>query len=86
MRPSLRHKQSCRVAEDRHNEGLKQALAGACFQTSRLFKRSVEGREDSQTVTYCLKITQNVLFLIFGSLAFSTNFCHFKSDLSGNTV
>ena len=34
---------------------------------------------------HCLKITQNVAFKIF-ILAFSTNFCPFKTDLSGNTV
>ena len=35
--------------------------------------------------TQCLKITQNVAFE-FLNLAFSTNFCPIKSDLSGNTV
>ena len=34
-------------------------------------------------MAHCLKITQNVAFLI---LAFSTNFCPIKTDLSGNTV
>ena len=33
----------------------------------------------------CLKITQNVSF-DFLILAFSTNFCPIKTDLSGNTV
>ena len=37
------------------------------------------------TNTQCLKITQNVAFEFF-ILAFSTNFCPFKSDLPGNTV
>ena len=34
----------------------------------------------------CLKITQNVSFEFFLILAFSTNFCPIKTDLSGNTV
>ena len=34
---------------------------------------------------HSLKITQNVTFE-FLILAFSTNFCHVKTDLSGNTV
>ena len=34
---------------------------------------------------HCLKITQNVA-LDFSILAFSTNFCHIKVDLSGNSV
>ena len=34
---------------------------------------------------HCLKITQNVAFE-FLILAFSTNFCLIKTDLSGNTV
>ena len=34
---------------------------------------------------HCLKITQNVAFE-FLTLAFSTNFCPIKTDLSGNTV
>ena len=36
--------------------------------------------------THCLKITQNVAFEFFDILAFSTNFCPIKTDLSGNTV
>ena len=35
--------------------------------------------------SHCLKITQNVEFN-FLILAFSTNFCPIKADLSGNTV
>ena len=35
---------------------------------------------------HCLKITQNVAFDFFLILAFSTNFCPIKTDLSGNTV
>ena len=34
----------------------------------------------------CLKITQNVAFDFFLLLAFFTNFCPIKTDLSGNTV
>ena len=34
---------------------------------------------------HCLKITQNVASEYF-ILAFSTNFCPIKTDLSGNTV
>ena len=37
------------------------------------------------TKTHCLKITQNVVF-DFRILAFSTNFCPIKTDMSGNTV
>ena len=37
------------------------------------------------TSAHCLKITQNVAFE-FLILAFSTNFCPIKTDLSGNTV
>ena len=36
-------------------------------------------------LAHCLKITQNVAF-DFLMLAFSTNFCIIKSDLSGNAV
>ena len=36
-------------------------------------------------MAHCLKITQTVAFE-FLILAFSTNFCHTKTDLSGNTV
>ena len=36
-------------------------------------------------MAHCLKITQTVAFE-FLILAFSTNFCHIKTDLSGNTV
>ena len=35
---------------------------------------------------HCLKITQKVAFESFLILAFSTNFCPIKTDLSGNTV
>ena len=35
---------------------------------------------------HCLKITQKCRIWIFGILAFATNFCPFKSGLSGNTV
>ena len=36
---------------------------------------------------HCLKTTQNIAFQFFFSiLAFSTNFCPIKTDLSGNTV
>ena len=38
------------------------------------------------THTHCLKITQNVAFEFFLILAFSTNFCPIKTDLTGNTV
>ena len=34
----------------------------------------------------CLKITQNVAFEFFLRVAFFTNFCPIKTDLSGNTV
>ena len=37
-------------------------------------------------LSHCLKITQNVAFECFLILAFSTNFCPFKTDMSGNTV
>ena len=37
------------------------------------------------TSSHCLKITQRVAFE-FLILAFSTNFCLIKKDLSGNTV
>ena len=36
-------------------------------------------------MSHCLKITQNA-HLNFLVLAFSTNFCPTKTDLSGNTV
>ena len=39
----------------------------------------------SEASSHCLKITQNVAF-DFLILAFSTNFCSIKTDLSGNTV
>ena len=39
-----------------------------------------------QVSPHCLKITQNVAFDFFLILAFSTNFCPIKTDLSGNTV
>ena len=37
-------------------------------------------------IAHCLKITHNVAFEFFLILAFSTNFCPIKTDLSGNTV
>ena len=37
----------------------------------------------SKFTPQCLKITQNIAFEF---LAFSTNFCRTKTDLSGNTV
>ena len=37
-------------------------------------------------IAHCLKITQNVTYEIFEFLAFSTNFCPIKIDLSGNTI
>ena len=42
-----------------------------------------EGQFQQEVGTHCLKITQNVAFEF---LAFSTNFCPIKTDLSGNTV
>ena len=41
--------------------------------------------ENDHFKTQCFKITQKVTFEVL-ILAFSTNFCSIKSDLSGNTV
>ena len=38
-------------------------------------------KDNKGKITQCLKITQNV-----AHLAFSTNFCPIKRDLTGNTV
>ena len=37
-------------------------------------------------ISHCLKVTQKCRIWTFGILAFSTNFCPIKTDLSGNTV
>ena len=46
----------------------------------------ITAMEDNNKKSQCLKIIKNVTFEIFKFLAFSTNFCPIKSDLSGNTV
>ena len=40
----------------------------------------------STATHHFLKITLNVAFEFFLILAFTTNLCHIKSDMSGNTV
>ena len=47
-------------------------------QKDRQFRNSIS--------TQCLKMTQNVAYVFFLVLAFFTNFCPIKSDLSGNTI
>ena len=47
------------------------------------FKNTQESR--NKVTTLCLKITQNVAF-DFSILAFFTNFCPIKIDMTGNTV
>ena len=69
----------------------------AATLTPPIFDTSCESKDDVtlhcdglfsvyiSTNPHCLKITQNVVFE-FLILAFFTNFCPIKTDLSGNTV
>ena len=68
---------------------LPELLLSVCYNATlqRLTVNVVEGKnfKVNSAGTHCLKITQNVAFE-FLILAFSTNFCPIKIDLSGNTV
>ena len=69
--------------------GLKQAKITLSTSLVRVpfvsFKESFTQVSKAFSSPHCLKITQNVAFY-FLFLAFSTNFCPIKTDLSGNTA
>ena len=72
------------------NSGLKNCKTKGIKkkETSFIFYNFVDiifFKIEFKLATQCLKITQNVAFE-FWHLAFSTNFCPIKIDLSGNTV
>ena len=45
---------------------------------------SLQPLQRNKDQAHCLKITQNVALYFFFILAFPTNFCPIKTDLSGN--